>query len=147
MCIHIKIKSPPAILHQRGVCMGEEGEQCCHTSCLLIRELPRNAQKKKENPQTLRITIKKIKTWWFYKRVDDKLPQKRRCPTWDGAGHAAAVGAERVLQEQERRELRRCCNAAGREDWLSWRGLQPSAAGRGWRAQRKGRGGKKKKGH
>lgn len=48
MCIHIKIKSPPAILHHRGVCvcMGEDREQCCRTSCLLIGELPRNAGKK-----------------------------------------------------------------------------------------------------
>lgn len=28
--------------------MGEEGEQCCHTSCLLSTELPRNPREKKK---------------------------------------------------------------------------------------------------
>lgn len=59
MCIHIKIKSPPAILPQRGVCV--QGRKGNNAAIPAENSLKTQREKQKTNYQTLRITIKKKK--------------------------------------------------------------------------------------
>lgn len=133
-CIHIKIKSPPAILHQRGVCVygGGRGTMLPYQLPPHRRTPPKCREKKKTTTQN---NDEKNKTSRFCKRIDDKPPRKKELCVLPETVLAMLLlrRSERVLQEL--RVLQCCGEGAG----LSWRGLQPSTGRRA--------GGQEKQGH